>query len=466
MLHTPPTIALFCTILFVIYLFRRDLRERPNVTGALWLPLCWMLLIGSRSVTQWLHILGIMNLGSVEEGNPIDALIYFSLTVSGLYVLSQRQVSLSEVIRNNAWLMAFLAYCFLAIFWSDYPFVASKRWIKVLGHPIMALVVFTGPDPGEALSRLLKRSAYVLFPFSILLIKYYPEIGRNFDSFTGLAVNNGICDTKNMLGASCLVLGFFFLCQFPDIWRWERSRARRRELCLIGGLLLMDGWLFWKAHSATAFLSLLIATGISTLLGRRWVNKRFVGTYAIATVIALVIAELTFHIFERIVGLSGHGSTVIGRIELWRELLAVPINPILGVGFESFWLGTRLVLLHEGRPWQPNEAHNGYLEIYLDLGILGLIMLAGVFLGTFHKIRLELLRNLDWGRYRMGFLIAIIFYNFTEASFRGLSLIWFAFYIIALDYPMFGYERVEQPFVEAGVEEEGELAHFSEAGGE
>ena len=197
-MHTPPPIALICTICFVIYLFRRDLRERPNITGALWLLVIWIVLMGSRSVAQWLYILHFpIALGSPEEGNPLDALVYATLIGAGLYVLNKRQVSLSEVIHNNPWMVAFLLYCFIAIVWSDFPFIAFKRWIKVLGLPIMALVLLTEPDPDEALVRLMKRSAYVLVTFSILAIKYYPDIGRRFDEWTGLPVNCGIAQTKN-----------------------------------------------------------------------------------------------------------------------------------------------------------------------------------------------------------------------------------------------------------------------------
>ncbi len=116
----PPQVALLGTIALVFFLFRRDIRERPNVTGALWLPFVWMVLIGSRSVVQWLHTLGLMRAGSVEEGNPLDALIYLSLIAAGIWVLNQRQVSLSEVLQRNGWLIAFIAYCFIAIVWSDF----------------------------------------------------------------------------------------------------------------------------------------------------------------------------------------------------------------------------------------------------------------------------------------------------------------------------------------------------------
>ena len=72
---------------------------------------------GIRSVAQWLYILHFpIALGSPEEGNPLDAFVYFTLILAGLYVLNKRQVSLSEVFHNNGWLMAFLLYCFIAIF--------------------------------------------------------------------------------------------------------------------------------------------------------------------------------------------------------------------------------------------------------------------------------------------------------------------------------------------------------------
>src|SRR5437667_5215243 len=188
-MHLPPIVALFLTVAFIVFLFRRDICERPNITGALWLPLIWMLLIGSRSPTQWLSLGGFMQGASREEGNPLDAWIYFTLIAAGFYVLNRREVSLSEVVRNNGWLMAFLLYCFIAISWSDFPFIAFKRWIKILGHPVMVLILFTESDPQQAIVRLMKRSAYVLVPMSILFIKYYPELGRGFDNWTGASMN-------------------------------------------------------------------------------------------------------------------------------------------------------------------------------------------------------------------------------------------------------------------------------------
>jgi len=457
----PPPIALFAAVIFVSFLFRRDIRQKPNVTGALWLPLIWVLLMGSRSVVQWLYILHVpIAFGSAEEGNPLDAFVYFTLIAAGLYILNKRQVSLSEVFRNNGWVMAFLLYCFIAILWSDFPFVAFKRWIKVLGHPVMALVLLTEPDPGEALARLMKRSAYVLVTFSILAIKYYPDIGRRFDEWTGLAVNVGITQSKNMLGCTCLVLGFFFVWYFLKTWRAGKSKARRDELRLLVGLLVMIAWLLRKSHDATATLCLVIAIAATFVVGRRWVNKKLIGTYVLVALAGLVAVELAFGLFERVAEFMGHQSTIVGRMELWRQCLAVDTHPIFGAGFESFWLGDRLHLLHEGRPWQPNEAHNGYLETYLNLGLVGLFMLFGLIVATFRKIRFDLFRNPDWGRFQLGFLAAIVFYNLTEATFKGLSLTWFVFFVIAMRYPIAEYEPALQSSETDELEETGKLTYL------
>jgi exopolysaccharide production protein ExoQ len=437
----PPRVGLVGTLAFVFFLYWRDIRQQPNVTRAVWLPVIWVVLMASRSVAQWLDVLHFpIALGSPEEGNPLDAFVYLTLILAGLYVLNKRQISLSEVINNNRWVVAFLIYCFVAILWSEYPFVSFKRWIKVLGHPIMALVILTEPDPAEALVRLMKRSAYVLVTFCIMAIKWYPDIGRRFDDWSGLAVNVGITQSKNAMGGMCMVLGLFFVWYFMKTWRTEKSKARRDELRLVGVLLLMIAYCLRKSHDATATICLMIAITVIFVTGRRWVNKKLIGTYALLALTGLVVAELTFGIFIRMGDLTGHESTLMGRMELWQQCLAIDTNPIFGVGFESFWLGDRLHLVRGGRPWQPNEAHNGYLEIYLNLGFVGLFMLFGLIIATFRKIRLDLFRNPDWGRFQLGFITAIMFLNLTEATFKGLSLSWFVFFIIAIKYPLPEYE--------------------------
>ena len=105
------------------------------------------------------------------------------------------------------------------------------------------------------------------------------------------------------------------------------------------------------------------------------------------------------------------------------------------MGFDSFWLGKRQEIMNEKWYWHPNEAHNGYLETYLNLGLIGLFIMIGMLLACYWKARREYLNNFDWGRFRLAFFFATLVYNWTEASFKELHPMYSLFYLIALDYP-------------------------------
>ncbi|MDR3378566.1 MAG: O-antigen ligase family protein, partial [Verrucomicrobiae bacterium] len=150
--------------------------------------------------------------------------------------------------------------------------------------------------------------------------------------------------------------------------------------------------------------------------------------------------------------LLGKSPTLTDRTLVWQDCLNIPINPVIGVGFESFWLGDRLTVLWAKWYWHPNEAHNGYLETYLNLGLLGLFILIAVLVAAFRKGRQEFLTNFHYGRFRIAFLIALIVYNWTEASFKALHPLWFVFYLIALEYPKSEPAPEPEPAAEAAGE--------------
>jgi exopolysaccharide production protein ExoQ len=455
----PSTLALFLTLGFMAFLFRRDFREKPNVTGSLWLPTLWMIIMASRPPGQWLRIVGVPVVGrSWEEGNPLDAAVFLLLTVAGIVVLYRRRVSVAEVVRDNAWLTVFVLYCFIAIVWSDFPFVSFKRWIKVLGHPVMALIILSEPDPKEAFLRVMKRIAYVVLPVSILWMKYYPTLGRAASEW-GAMMNCGISSGKNALGGICMVLGLVFLWHLLHVLRAQRSAARRNELYLMGGLLLMIAYLLWKAHSATSWTGLLLSVIIMVILGLRAVNKKVIGAYAVAGIVILVIAQLTFDIYGKVVDVSGHETTIEGRGRIWEILLQTDTNPIFGTGFESFWLGERREKIWEQLDTDVGQAHNGYLEMYLNLGIVGLCIFSGVIIATFRKMRLDLLTNFEWGQLRLSLLVAILAHNWTEAGFRGLSLTFFMFFLIAIDYRTLGMVPLQASSETDSLEREPEFVH-------
>jgi O-antigen ligase len=432
----PPALAAILCVGFVVYLFRRDIRQNPNVTGALWIPLIWLFIITSRFVSAWLDIVGLHVGGqSMEEGSPADALVSLVLILAGLWVLVRRGFRLSEFIRYNRWLTFFLLYCFLAVFWSDFMFVSFKRWFKILGQPIMVLVLFTEPDFETALVTLLKRCAYLVVPVSILFIKYFPELGRGFSEWTGQPFNKGITLDKNALGTDCLIFGFFFVWYLLKVVQWEKGKPRRNELILCAGFLGMIWWLLGRAQSSTSLVTLLIGVLLLVVLGMRWCKREYVGTWILLAIAVCAGAEYLFGISDLFFQVLGKDRTLTDRTLVWHDCLSIPINPIIGVGFESFWLGERQEIMNSKWGWHPNEAHNGYLEAYLNLGLIGLGILLALLLATFWKARRELLANFHFGRFRVAFLCALLIYNWTESSFKALHPMWFIFYIIALDYP-------------------------------
>jgi hypothetical protein len=203
----PRSLATLLTFAFIFVLLSWDSRKQEGISRALWLPVLWLAIIGSRFVSQWINL---GNYGN-DEGTLIDALYFLTLIIAGMCILIRRGVAVVELIRNNSWLAAFFFYSFLAIMWSDFPFISFKRWIKTLGHPIMALIILTDPHPVNAFQTVMKRCSYLMMPLSVLFIKYYPEYGRGFDFWSGMAYNNGITLQKNSLGNLCMIF-FMFYC--------------------------------------------------------------------------------------------------------------------------------------------------------------------------------------------------------------------------------------------------------------
>src|SRR5438128_11540843 len=107
-------------------------------------------------------------------------MIRSGILADGMIVLLARGRRSATFLRANGPILLFFLYCSASVLWSDYPEVAFKRWIRALGDIVMVLVVLTDTDPSAAVKRLLARSGFLLIPLSVLLIEYYPELGRGY----------------------------------------------------------------------------------------------------------------------------------------------------------------------------------------------------------------------------------------------------------------------------------------------
>ncbi len=152
-----------------------DVKPSP----ALWIPTIWLLINGSRAVSTWLHAEPAESLAQqYSEGSPLDAAIYGILIVAGLVVLNFRARLVKRFLQENLPLLAFLVYCALSIAWSEYPFIALKRWSKSIGDVVMVMLLITDAYPMIAIKRVFARVAFVLLPLSVLFIVCYPVAGQ------------------------------------------------------------------------------------------------------------------------------------------------------------------------------------------------------------------------------------------------------------------------------------------------
>jgi O-antigen ligase len=395
-------------------------------------------------VSLWLYPDTGLDLQRLEDGSPIDKVVYGALTVGGIWILARRRVRLSEAFGNNAWIWLFILYEGLSAVWSDVPLTSFKRWSKALGDPVMVLVLCTDPVPSRAIAATIKRCGYILIPLSLLFCKYYEAWGRKIDNFGG-STYTGVTTDKNMLGYLLFSLGLFFLASLTSISTRQRSNGIKlicsdRAIDLL--LLLMIGWIAGIADSQTAMVALIVGSAVILPSNIAAIRKRF-WLFAMLAVIVGAMTEAIFTISDQLFASVGRDTSLTGRTGLWETVLREPVNPLIGVGYSSFWLGERLErfwAMYRTSP--PIQAHNGYIEVYVNLGLIGLCLLAGVLFTGLQKIRRRLavcptMSATSQDRlvavFGIGYGIAYLFYNITEATFQGLNPLFFIFLCLAFE---------------------------------
>src|SRR2546425_693243 len=433
----PPGIAAVLFGLGIMGLFWLDRDRDSRTSPALWIPVAWVFIGASRTISQWLQVGPVMESpGQYLEGSPLDRLVLTGLLAAGLMVLLARGRRTGTFVQANGPILAFFFYCAVSVFWSDYPDVAFKRWTKALGNLVMVLVVLTDPDPSAAVKRLLARSGFLLIPLSFLLVKYYPDLGRGYTPWIWTPYYVGVATDKNGLGTVCLVFGLGSLWRFLETFHSGKRPRTTGPLIAHGAILAMVLWLFGKANSATSLGCLLTGGILIALTSRRGFALRPAAVHILVVgIVSLSLFGLFLDSDSGLAQAMGRDATLTGRTELWGKLLGMTGDSWFGAGFESFWLGERAVSLWKYHWWHPNQAHNGYLEVFLNLGGLGVALLSFVMAWGYRNVVGSLHRDPELGRLKLAFFVVALLYNLTEAAFKVMHPVWIIFLLAVTAVP-------------------------------
>src|SRR6266436_651040 len=171
--------ALCVVLILALVLLNKDRNARTS--WALWLPVIWLLIGGSRNVSDWLQLSPATDYGvQYLDGSPMDRNVLALLITSGVVALARKASRVNSILRANPAVLLFFFYCLVSLLWSEYPFVGFKRWIRGAGDMVMILVILTEADWLNAIKRVYARVGFVFLPVSVLFIRYYPDLGRAY----------------------------------------------------------------------------------------------------------------------------------------------------------------------------------------------------------------------------------------------------------------------------------------------
>jgi O-antigen ligase len=363
------------------------------------------------------------------DGSPIDRFVFACLLVAGLMVLFSRRRQVGALLRKNWPILLFFSYCALSLFWSEYPFVAFKRWTKAVGDLVMVLVILTDGHPIAALRRVYSRVGFILFPFSVMMIRY-TDLGRGYDP-DGTPENVGVTTNKNILGLVVFVISLGVLWNVRSLFLHKDEAHRGRRLVAQFTLLGFGIALLQMAHSATAVICFILGAGVLFATNLEFIKKSPRRVLALSLGVVLVGGlGLLFGGGSAVSESLGRGAGLSGRTDIWAAALSAVGNPVIGTGFESFWNAnaTRVnqaLLLRGFRDLSNlNSAHNGYLQIYLDLGLVGAGLLVLLLFSGYRYASKAFEHNPEVGSLLLACIATGTFYSITEAGFRTMTPTW------------------------------------------
>jgi exopolysaccharide production protein ExoQ len=336
---------------------------RRNVVGA-GAPIDW-----------WLCSIASTALAFLQYSQTVAA--YTFTAASAICVIREPGRSL-EAVRNAGLVWLFVALCFLSWFWSPVPDFTLRGALQVTLTVGAALVFARAVKPSALLSATM--GAILIASVASLLD---PPMAWN----AGALAMVGIFGSKNAFGSSQALL--IMTCA------WIALDAQRSLMARVVALLgIAIGFsLLIAARSVDSTAVALGAVGCAYFAFRlHWFPARW-RPFILCMVILLVSFLLVFallltsDLFGEGLHFFGKDPTLSGRTVLWdRAAKLIEDNPILGTGFQGFWIEGNAYAEELWARFQPGRTgynfHNLWFEMGVQFGYPGIILVFAIVAGT------------------------------------------------------------------------------------
>jgi exopolysaccharide production protein ExoQ len=417
--------------------------------------------------------LGISTLGrtaaaeavGATEHNTLNTILYCSvLGISGALLLIYRR-EVVPVLGTSKMLWLFMAWAVASVAWSVDPDLAVRRLIQFFAPLLLALYAAARFDPATTI-RLAGWAYFSTIVASAIVAVLLPRVGVMHDSAAALKWADlaegarlegdwsGILGHKNVLGFATIANAQIFA------WRWYVEKDRR---WLHGAIVLFGMFVTYKTHSATSALlvCLTLATYIIIHVTRRAARLRALIFFSVIVVGAIGVAAAV-SLPEQFTALVGKDATLTGRVPIWTVLMkyTIPGNPILGYGFNTYFIlnNPDYLRLVDIVGWPAPHAHNGYLNLAVELGlpgaVLGTCILLRLIAGSLHRVNDP---GAPWVLHVLVFGVTFAVLNIVESSLLRISDNW-AFALTFCCFALWKYQADARPKAQLAPRHWGEMA--------
>ena len=367
--------------------------------------------------------------GDVESSNIINVLLYPTLFLLSSIAFIPNVKKILNILKKEKVLTFFLLWALLSIGWSAYPFVSFKRWFQIFNYLFIPLVFFSYVSSIRDMVKTIKPILFVYLTISIVVVFIIPAAKDPlFGTWRGLAPH------KNVLGQislMCTVLLTIIIYYETDLIK--------RTISIF--YLFIAIALLFGANSSTNILAFLLFTFSTIVFYLQFsiFSKLGIGRFiALSSVFSFIgIFYLIFTQTPEIVealNLTGKDVTTFSdRTYLWEYMMfEISKHPILGCGFRGFWVVDSIGIqtIWNRFLFLPIQAHNGYLDIMNELGIIGIGLLIATLINYFLQVR-----KVKGQNFWIWFILIPLFINATETTLFREGHITFIFFIIAYLLP-------------------------------